>query len=77
MKLSDRSDSCSSSANSCHYIKTKVLVLWPLLNILKPLKEAMHDYLEETFQHHTSGNKLGIGEMVVFIFFVLRVKLLT
>jgi len=69
MKLSDRSDSSSSLANSCHYVKTKVLVLWPLLNILKSLKEALHNYLEETFQHHKSGYKLGICVTIVFCFF--------
>lgn len=58
MKLSDRSDSSSCSAKSCHHVKTIVLVLWPLLNILKSLKEALHDYYEETFQHGRNGQKL-------------------
>jgi len=32
MKLSDRSDSSSSPATSCHYVNTTVSVSWPLIS---------------------------------------------
>jgi hypothetical protein len=67
MKLSDRSDSSSSSANSCHYVNTTVSVSWPLFNISKLLNEILYDCLEEPFQHplkqdfafSTKGNFTG------------------